>query len=95
MFKLIATGSSPLSRVHNDLALSPLSNNSPTAIAFAEARAGHFFRLLSDANERPRGHFQRQIQVCKTLTLSGGTSSAKDVHRPSMDIRKKASVGSV
>jgi hypothetical protein len=51
MFELIATGSSPLSRVHNDLALSPLSNGSPTAIAFAEARAGRFFRLLSDAND--------------------------------------------
>ncbi|KAJ8593495.1 hypothetical protein M405DRAFT_596226 [Rhizopogon salebrosus TDB-379] len=40
-----------LSRVHNDLTLSPLSNSSPTAVVFAEARAGRFFRLLSDAND--------------------------------------------
>jgi hypothetical protein len=45
MFELIATGSGPLSRVYNDLALSPLSNSSPAAIAFAKPRAERFFRL--------------------------------------------------
>ncbi|KAJ8579654.1 hypothetical protein M405DRAFT_835604, partial [Rhizopogon salebrosus TDB-379] len=53
MFELIATRSSPLSRVYNDPALSSLSNSSPTAVAFAKARAERFFRLPSDANERP------------------------------------------
>ncbi|KAJ8592769.1 hypothetical protein M405DRAFT_931267 [Rhizopogon salebrosus TDB-379] len=38
MFELIATGSSPLSGVHNNLTLSSLSNSSPTAVAFAKAR---------------------------------------------------------
>jgi hypothetical protein len=38
MFELIATGSSPLTGVHNNLALSSLSNSSPTAVAFAKAR---------------------------------------------------------
>ncbi|KAJ8583116.1 hypothetical protein M405DRAFT_829371, partial [Rhizopogon salebrosus TDB-379] len=85
MFELIATGRSPLSRVHNDLALSPLSNSSPTAIAFAEAGAGRFFRLLSDANERPREHLQRQIQECKTLTLSGGLVPADIATRTSSE----------
>jgi hypothetical protein len=61
MFELIATQSSPLSRVYNDPALSPLSNSSPTVVAFAKAREEHFFRLLSDANERHRGHMQRRV----------------------------------
>jgi hypothetical protein len=39
MFELIAMGDSSLSRVHDDLALSPLSNSLPTAVAFAKARA--------------------------------------------------------
>ncbi|KAJ8583114.1 hypothetical protein M405DRAFT_829354 [Rhizopogon salebrosus TDB-379] len=86
MFELIATGSSPLSRVHNDLARSPLSNSSPTAVAFAEATAERFFRLLSDANERPRGHLQRQIQECKTLTLSGGLVPADIATRTSSEL---------
>jgi hypothetical protein len=40
VFELIATarGSSPFSRVHNDLALPLVSNSSPTAVAFAKAR---------------------------------------------------------
>ncbi|KAJ8580810.1 hypothetical protein M405DRAFT_23451 [Rhizopogon salebrosus TDB-379] len=67
MFELIATRSSPLSRVYNDPALSSLSNSSPTAVAFAKARAERFFRLLSDANERPKGHMQRQVQECKNV----------------------------
>jgi hypothetical protein len=70
MFELIATGSSPLSRVHNDLALSPLSNSSPTAVAFAKVRAERFFRLSSDANARPRGHMQRQVKM-STLSSIG------------------------
>jgi hypothetical protein len=61
MFELIATQSSPLSRVYNDLALSPLSNSSQTVVAFAKAREEHFFRLPSDANERHRGHMQRRV----------------------------------
>ncbi|KAJ8597358.1 hypothetical protein M405DRAFT_507520 [Rhizopogon salebrosus TDB-379] len=36
MFELIATGSSPLSGVHNNLALSALSNSSPTAVTFVQ-----------------------------------------------------------
>ncbi|KAJ8593568.1 hypothetical protein M405DRAFT_810773 [Rhizopogon salebrosus TDB-379] len=71
LFELIATGSSPLSRVHNDLALSPLSNTSPTAVAFAKARAERFFRLPSDANERSRGYMQRQVQECKNVNSIG------------------------
>jgi hypothetical protein len=86
MFEFIATGSSPLSRVHNDLALSPLFNSSPTAVAFAEARVGRFFRLLPDANERPSGHLQRQIQECKTLTLSGGLVTADIATRTSSEL---------
>ncbi|KAJ8583230.1 hypothetical protein M405DRAFT_829045 [Rhizopogon salebrosus TDB-379] len=45
MFELISMGSSPLFRVYNDRALSPLSNSSQTAVAFAKARAERFFRL--------------------------------------------------
>jgi hypothetical protein len=51
LIALVLSKLTPLSRVHNDLALSPLSNSSPTAVAFVEARAGRFFRLLSDAND--------------------------------------------
>ncbi|KAJ8586541.1 hypothetical protein M405DRAFT_823244 [Rhizopogon salebrosus TDB-379] len=83
MFELIATGSSPLSRVHNDLALSPLSNSLPTAVAFAKARAERFFRLSSDANERPRGHMQRQV---KMSTLSGGLVLADMPTRTSSEL---------
>jgi hypothetical protein len=36
---VIATGSGLISRVHNDLTLSPLSNSSPTAVAFVKASA--------------------------------------------------------
>jgi hypothetical protein len=61
MFELVATRCTPLSRVHNDLGLSPLSNSSPTVVAFAKAREEHFFRFPSDTNERHRGHMQRQV----------------------------------
>jgi hypothetical protein len=61
MFELVATRCTPLSRVHNDLGLSLISNSSPTVVAFAQAREEHFFRLSSDAIERHRGHMQRQV----------------------------------
>ncbi|KAJ8589312.1 hypothetical protein M405DRAFT_818179, partial [Rhizopogon salebrosus TDB-379] len=56
------------------------------ASPLAKARAGRFFRLLSDANERPRGHMQRQIQECKTLTLSVGLVPAGIATRTSSEL---------
>jgi hypothetical protein len=83
MLELIAAGSNPLSRFHNDLALSP------TAVAFAKPRAERFFRLPSNANERPRGHMQRQYKSAKTSTLSDGNTNVVGI----VDMRTSSDKG--
>ncbi|KAJ8583588.1 hypothetical protein M405DRAFT_828386, partial [Rhizopogon salebrosus TDB-379] len=70
VFELIATGSSPLSRVHNDLALSPLSNSSPAAIAFAKPRTERFFRLPPTPTIDLEDICRDRYQSAKTSTLS-------------------------
>ncbi|KAJ8587827.1 hypothetical protein M405DRAFT_820742, partial [Rhizopogon salebrosus TDB-379] len=66
MLDLIATGSNPLSRFHNDLALSP------TAVAFAKPRAERFSppTPTSDLED-----MQRQYKSAKTSTLSYGNTN--------------------
>ncbi|KAJ8583643.1 hypothetical protein M405DRAFT_828226 [Rhizopogon salebrosus TDB-379] len=71
MFELIATGSGPLSRVYNDLALSPLSNSSPAAIAFAKPRAERFFRLPPTPTSDLEDICRDRYKSSKTSTLSG------------------------
>jgi hypothetical protein len=83
MFELIATGSSPLSKVYNDLAF---SNSSPTAVAFDKARAERFFRLPSDANERPRGHMQRRVQECQNVNSIGWVGPSRHGKRTSSEL---------
>jgi hypothetical protein len=65
MLELIATGSNPLSRFHNGLALSP------TAVAFAKPRAERFSppTPTSDLED-----MQRQYKSAKTSTLSYGNT---------------------
>jgi hypothetical protein len=57
VFELIATMSSPLSRVHNDRALPSLSNGLPTVIEFV--KAGALLMPSFNASGKPRGHMLR------------------------------------
>ncbi|KAJ8582472.1 hypothetical protein M405DRAFT_830611 [Rhizopogon salebrosus TDB-379] len=71
MFELIATGSSPLSRVHNDLAFSPLYNSSPAAIALTKPRAERFFGLPPTPTSDLEDICRDRYKSSKTSTLSG------------------------
>ncbi|KAJ8583785.1 hypothetical protein M405DRAFT_828007 [Rhizopogon salebrosus TDB-379] len=80
MFELIVTESI---RFPEPTTTSRPSHSSLTAVTFAKARAEHFFRLLSDANERPRGQMGRQMQEWKALTVSRGLAPADMATRSS------------
>jgi hypothetical protein len=85
MFELIATRSSPLSRVYNDLALSPLSNSSPT-VAFGKARES----ISSSSPPAPTSDIEDTCRdgykSAKTLTLSGGLVPVDMAPRTSLEL---------